>query len=265
TDLFSGAILPGLLLSSLYIGYCLIRCQINPKMGPSLPEEERKMPKDQLLKELFMGVLPVAIIIFFTLGTILLGICTPTDAAAFGCFAAFCLTVGTRKISWKNFKLSVFSTVKITAMIMLLLAASNFFGAVFSRLGTANLISNFMLGLGLPSGIMLVLILMVVFVLAWPLEWIPIVVIYLPILLPVIKQCGWNMTWFCVLVAVCLQTAWLSPPVALSAYFLKGVVPEWDLKDIYLGMLQFMVLQIIGVIIVALFPQIVLWLPTLGK
>ena len=101
-----------------------------------------------------------------------------------------------------------------------------------------------------------------IFLLGWPLEWVPIVMIIVPIILPLIEALGFNLTWFAILVAVNLQTAWLSPPVALSAYFLKGVVPEWDLKDIYLGMMQFMVLQIIGLIIIIIFPKIVLWLPT---
>jgi TRAP-type mannitol/chloroaromatic compound transport system permease large subunit len=100
-----------------------------------------------------------------------------------------------------------------------------------------------------------------IFLLGWPLEWVPIVLIVLPILLPLVQELGFNLTWFAILVAVNLQTAWLSPPVALSAYFLKGVVPDWDLKDIYLGMMQFMVIQVIGLVLIIIFPQIALWLP----
>ena len=103
----------------------------------------------------------------------------------------------------------------------------------------------------------------VIFLLGWPLEWVPIVLIIVPILLPLVEQLGFNLTWFGILVAINLQTAWLSPPVALSAYFLKGVVPEWDLKDIYAGMMQFMVIQMIGLLCVMFFPQIALWLPEL--
>lgn len=195
----------------------------------------------------------------------MVGICTPTDAAAMGAFGSLLLTVASRKLCWRDFKLAVFHTVEITTMIMFLIACSNFFGSVFSRLGTANMISNILLSLDLPSGVLLAISLLVIFILGWPLEWVPIVVIYLPILSPIIQQCGWNVTWFCILVAVCLQTAWLSPPVALSAYFLKGVVPEWNLKEIYLGMMQFMVIQLIGLILIALFPQIALWLPAVFK
>jgi TRAP-type mannitol/chloroaromatic compound transport system permease large subunit len=129
-------------------------------------------------------------------------------------------------------------------------------------MGSASLIAESLLGLDLPPTIMLLLILGVIFVLGWPLEWVPIVLIVVPILLPLVQKMGVNVVWFCTLVAVCLQTAWLSPPVALSAYFLKGVVPDWELKDIYRGMMQFMVLQVVGLLLVLMFPQLALWLPT---
>jgi TRAP-type mannitol/chloroaromatic compound transport system permease large subunit len=148
-------------------------------------------------------------------------------------------------------------------MILLLVAASNFFGSVFSRLGSATLIAESLLTLNFSPTIMLLLILTIIFVLGWPLEWVPIVLIVVPILMPLVQKLGIDLVWFCTLVAVCLQTAWLSPPVALSAYFLKGVVPDWELKDIYAGMMQFMVLQIIGLLLILFFPQIALWLPAL--
>jgi TRAP-type mannitol/chloroaromatic compound transport system permease large subunit len=148
-------------------------------------------------------------------------------------------------------------------MILLLVAASNYFGSVFSRLGSANMIAEGLLTLSLSPEIMLILILGVIFVLAWPLEWVPIILIVVPILLPLVRKMGIDMLWFSTLVAVCLQTAWLSPPVALSAYFLKGVVPHWGLRDIYAGMMQFMVLQLIGLGLLFLFPAMATWLPAL--
>ena len=123
------------------------------------------------------------------------------------------------------------------------------------------MLTELLLGLDLPPMVLLVMIMALIFLLGWPLEWVPIVLIIVPILLPLIEQLGFNLVWFGILVAVNLQTAWLSPPVALSAYFLKGVVPEWDLKDIYIGMMQFMVIQLIGLILIMVFPQIALWLP----
>lgn len=261
TDLFAAAILPGILLAGLYIAYTLIRCLINPKLGPALPVEERADGLGSVVKELVVGVVPVVIIILATLGLILAGVATPTDAGAVGAFAVFLLTLCYRSLTWEKLKKAVYSTLEVSSMILLLVAASNFFGAVFSRLGSPGMIAEGLLTLDLPPTLMLVLVLFIIFLLAWPLEWVPIILIVVPILLPLIKQLNIDLIWFCTLVAVCLQTAWLSPPVALSAYFLKGVVPDWKLGDIYLGMMQFMALQIVGLAIVLGFPRIATWLP----
>jgi tripartite ATP-independent transporter DctM subunit len=263
TDLFAAAVIPGLLLSSLYIVYCLVRSYLNPALGPALPMEERAESFGLVVKELVLGVAPVVVIILATLGVILAGIATPTDAGAVGSFAVLVLTLAYRRLDWPKMKIAVYSTLKVSSMILLLVAASNYFGAVFSRLGSANLIAESLLTLNLPPTAMLALILAVIFVLGWPLEWVPIVLIVVPILLPLVQKLGIDLVWFCTLVAVCLQTAWLSPPVALSAYFLRGVVPDWSLKDIYAGMLQFMALQVFGLLLVLFFPQLALWLPAL--
>jgi tripartite ATP-independent transporter DctM subunit len=263
TDLFAAAIIPGLVLSGLYIAYCLGRSFINPELGPPLPMEERAESKWVVIKELSVGVLPVVIVILATLGVILAGIATPTDAGAFGAFVVLILTLVTGTMDWTKLKRSVYATLEVSCMILLLVAASNYFGSVFSRLGSANMIAEGLLTLSLSPEIMLILILGVIFVLAWPLEWVPIILIVVPILLPLVRKMGIDMLWFSTLVAVCLQTAWLSPPVALSAYFLKGVVPHWGLRDIYAGMMQFMVLQLIGLGLLFLFPVMATWLPAL--
>jgi TRAP-type mannitol/chloroaromatic compound transport system permease large subunit len=239
-----------------------VRSYLNPKLGPALPMEDRR-PVGYVVKEVVLGMLPVVVVIAATLGVILAGIATPTDAGAVGSFAVFILTLIYRRLTWKKMKIAVMSTLEVSCMILLLVAASNYFGAVFSRLGSATLIAESLLTLNFSPTIMLLLILAIIFVLGWPLEWVPIVLIVVPIMLPLVQKLGIDLVWFCTLVAVCLQTAWLSPPVALSAYFLKGVVPDWDLKDIYAGMMQFMVLQIIGLLLILIFPQIALWLPNL--
>jgi TRAP-type mannitol/chloroaromatic compound transport system permease large subunit len=208
-----------------------------------------------------LGIAPVVVVIFATLGVILAGIATPTDAGAVGAFAVLLLTLAYRRMTWTGFRSAVYSTLLTSCMILLLVAASNYFGSIFSRMGSASLIAESLLKLDLPPMAMLILILGIIFVLGWPLEWVPIVLIVVPILLPLVQKLGIDIVWFCTLVAVCLQTAWLSPPVALSAYFLKGVVPEWEISDIYKGMLQFMVLQVIGLLLVLFFPQLALWLP----
>ena len=221
-----------------------------------------------LWDEFFAGLMPPTILISFALGSILLGFATPAEAAAMGAFGAILLSLGYGKFTIPGFFDNLIKSLEITVLIMFLVAASNFFGAEFSSLGTPKMMTEMMLQLELSPYLILIMVMALIFLLGWPLEWVPIVLIVVPILLPTVAALdvhGLNpydlMVWFGILVAVNLQTAWLSPPVALSAYFLKGVVPNWDLKDIYFGMMQFMLIQLIGLILIFIFPQIVLWLP----
>lgn len=325
TDLFRAAIIPGVLLASLYIIYAVGRCMINPSLGPILPPEDQPetspyyfmevvlvmgslvafvwlitigaasgfglFPLDGLIVpilwlgvmfgvykwaravqpggfyfsdlwyEFFMGLVPPTVLIAFALGSILAGWATPAEAAACGAFGAIVLSLSYGKFTFKGFYGALIKTLEISVLIMFLVAASNFFGAVFSNLGTPKFLTEVLLSLDLSTAAMLILVMALVFLLGWPLEWVPIVLIIVPILVPLLVQLNVNLTWFAILVAVNLQTAWLSPPVALSAYFLKGVVPEWDLKDIYFGMMQFMVIQVIGLCLIFIFPGFALWLP----
>ena len=264
TDLFAAAVLPGLLLSSIFIAWTLVRCWINPSLGPALPLEMRPKRLAPVLRDLAIGVLPVIVVIMSTLGVILAGIATPTDAGAVGCFATFVLTVGSGRMTLAKIRKAAYATLEISSMILLLVTASNLFGAVFSRLGSADFLAQMLTSLSLPPMLMLIVILALIFVLGWPLEWVPIVLIVVPIVLPIVQAAGIDLIWFCTLVAVTLQTAWLSPPVALSAYFLKGVVPQWDMKDIYAGMVQFMVLQLLAVGLLLIFPKLATWLPSVN-
>ena len=262
TDLFAAAIVPGLMLAALYTGYTLIRCHLNPDLGPVVPEDLIPDSMSEVWKEFFKGLVPPVLLVGASLGSILAGWATATEGAAMGAVGAIFLTLAYRKLTFESLRSALLKTLEITTLIMVLVCASNFFGAVFSRLGTPTMITEFLMVLDLPPTAILLIIMALIFLLAWPLEWVPIVLIIIPIVLPLIEQLGFNLTWFGILVAVNLQTAWLSPPVALSAYFLKGVVPEWDLSDIYKGMMQFMVIQVIGLALIIIFPQIVLWLPT---
>jgi TRAP-type mannitol/chloroaromatic compound transport system, large permease component len=261
TDLFAAAIMPGILLACLYAAYTTLRCYLNPKLGPVLPVNEQPNNMAKVWYEFIMGLIPPAGLVFFALGSILFGLATPTEGAGMGAFGAILLALAYKKLTLPGLKDALLKTLEITALIMFLVAASNFFGAVFSKLGTPSLLTDFLLNLEVNRYVILAIIMAAIFLLGWPLEWVPIVLIVLPIVLPLVIELGFNLTWFAILVAVNLQTAWLSPPVALSAYFLKGVVPEWDLKDIYLGMMQFMVIQVIGLILIIIFPKIALWLP----
>lgn len=259
--LFAAAVVPGLLLATLFVAYCLIRSFIQPELGPPLPKAERAPSVMYIVNELLRGVVPLAVIIVAVLGSILAGMATPTEAAGMGAFASLCLSVAYRRLNWSRFRDTLLRTLQTSSMVLLLIAAANFFGAVFSILGTPRMVTEWLLGLGLPLFLLLLLILALVFLMGWALDWAPIVLIFLPVILPVMSELNIDMVWFGALIAVCLQTAWLTPPVALSAYFLKGVMPDWELKDIYLGMLQFVVLQLIGLLLVLTFPEIVLWLP----
>ena len=328
TDLFAAAIIPGIMLAGLYAAYALIRCWLNPSLGPTLAEDEQPVvsslywleailvigsiiilftlmvmglsgslaglfpgsslalpliwagmmyfgsvwvratsPKgfffSGLWHEFFMGLVPPSALVAFALGSILFGWATPTEGAGCGAFGALLLSLAYRQLTAPRLFEALVKTLEISVLILFLVATSNFFGAVFSRLGTPTMITEFLLAWDLSPTLILIMIMAMIFLLGWPLEWVPIVLIILPILIPVLIKLDVNLTWFGILVAVNLQTAWLSPPVALSAYFLKGVVPDWDLKDIYLGMMQFMVIQLIGLALIFIFPQLVLWLPAM--
>jgi TRAP-type mannitol/chloroaromatic compound transport system permease large subunit len=214
----------------------------------------------ELWDEFFKGLMPPTILISFALGSILLGFATPAEAAAMGAFGAILLSLGYGKFTFPSFFDSLVKALEITVLIMFLVAASNFFGAQFSALGTPKMMTELLLGLEMSPYLILILVMALIFLLGWPLEWVPIVLIVVPMEVHGLDRYD-LMVWFGILVAVNLQTAWLSPPVALSAYFLKGVVPDWDLKDIYLGMMQFMMIQLVGLILLFVFPQLVLWLP----
>ena len=223
----------------------------------------------ELWNEFFAGLMPPTILISFALGSILMGFATPAEAAAMGAFGSIILSMAYGKFKIAGFFDSMIKALEITVLIMFLVAASNFFGAEFSSLGTPKMMTQALLQLDMSPYMILILIMALIFLLGWPLEWVPIVLIVVPVLLPTVMALdlpGFDsnydkMVWFGILVAVNLQTAWLSPPVALSAYFLKGVVPNWDLKDIYLGMMQFMMIQLVGLILLFTFPSLVLWLP----
>ena len=248
------------------IGFLLLCAYLSLPVYRS--DAEKRFWFSGLWNEFFAGLMPPTILISFALGSILLGFATPAEAAAMGAFGSILLSIGYRKFTFSGFFDSLIKSLEITVLIMFLVAASNFFGAEFSNLGTPKMMTEALLGLDISPILVLILVMALIFLLGWPLEWVPIVLIVVPILLPTVAalDLGFEseydmMVWFGILVAVNLQTAWLSPPVALSAYFLKGVVPNWDLKDIYLGMMQFMVIQLIGLTLLLLFPQLVLWLP----
>ena len=267
--LYSAAFGPGLLLAGLYIIYCLVRSAINPSLGPPVPKDERITNLYELAKEFLIGVVPLAVLIGFTLGTILAGMATPTEAASCGALGATLLSLVYGKLTLKALKNAALSTMITSSMVLFLAVASNVFGAVFTQLGTTDLITNTLMQIPLPDVGKLMLIMVLIFVLGWPFEWPAIILVFLPIFLPVVQKLDLGMEtmdmliWFGALVAVNLQTAFLSPPVAMSAYYLKNVMPSWNLATIYRGMGQFMVIQVLCLALIILWPDVVLWLPRL--
>jgi TRAP-type mannitol/chloroaromatic compound transport system permease large subunit len=255
--------LPGLLLAGLYAVYTMVRVWRDPKLGPPLSDEELAVSKSYIAREFFLGLLPPAALIVATLGSIITGWATPTEGAAIGCVGALLVTAAHGQLTWRILKDATYRTVQTSSMVMVLLVASTFMGSVFSALGTPTFIAKAMLAWDIHPGLLIIAILALCFVLGWPLEWVPIVVIIVPIFLPILIAMKVDMVWFSILLAVTLQTCWLSPPVALSAYYLKGVMPEWELSDIYKGMLPFMGLQWAAVLILYFFPQIILIVPNM--
>ena len=268
SDLYASAFGPGFLLAGFYLVYLLGRAFLNPKLGPPVPKEERIHSVPVIIKEVLIGVVPLVMLIGAALGSILAGLATPTEAAGIGALGAMILAGAYRKLSYAGVKRAVLSTTATSAMVLLLAVTSNIFGAVFARLGTANWITEMMLALPLSPVMMLVVVLFLIFLLGWPFEWPAIVLVFLPIFYPVMDalkpQLGvamgiapdMVMVWFGALVAVTLQTAFMSPPVAMSAYYLRQVVKEWSLSTIYKGMFEFMILQCLAIALIVTFPRI---------
>jgi tripartite ATP-independent transporter DctM subunit len=272
-DLYAAAFGPGFMLAGIYLVYLLARSFLQPSLGPAVPPDERVQSVARLLWEVVAGVVPLFALIVATLGSILAGLATPTEAAAVGALGAFLLATAYGRVTYAAIRQAVLSTTATSSMVLLLAVTSNIFGAVFSRLGSATWLTETMLALPLSPVMMLILVIVVLFLLGWPFEWPAIILVFLPIFFPIIdtlrpvlaQSLGIDpdmvMIWFGALVAVTMQTAYLSPPVAMSAYYLKQVVKEWPLATIYKGMFQFMTLQCIAIAVVLFFPAIATWFP----
>ena len=260
-DLFAAAIVPGLILSGLYIAYAMGRSFLNPALGPPLPADQRASSLGEVVREFLSGIVPLAVIIFSALGSIIAGLATPTEAAAMGATGATLLTLAYGRLNISVLRQASLKTLQTSSLVLFLAVASNIYGAVFTRLGTSTMIAESLLALPVPPMVMLALLMVLIFLLGWPLEWPAIIFIFLPIFVPVAQELDVDLIWFSVLVAVNLQTAFLSPPVAMAAYYLRAVAPAWKLTDIYWGMFDFMVLQVIALAIVFFIPEVALWLP----
>jgi len=263
--LFMAAILPGLTLSALYGIYIISRCFLKPELGPVLPLEQRALPVGKKLLMIVTSMLPTLFLILAVLGTIFFGVAAPTEASAVGAFASIFLALSYRKLNWKTFRDSVYQTLRISSMIMLIVAAAFVFTGTFMLVGGGNLVKDFLLGLPIGRWGILAIMMAAFFIFGLFMEWVGIVPILVPIFTPIIAELGFHPLWAAMLFCVTMQTSFLTPPMAPALFYIKGVAPRGVNfgKHIVAGTIPFVALQLVGVALLAIFPQLALWLPSL--
>lgn len=264
--LFMGAFVPGLLLAALYVLYIIIRCRINPELGPALPPEAVQASLGRKVWLFITSVLPVGALVMAVLGSIFFGVAAPTEAAGIGALASLILAAAYRQLSRQNLKEAVFSTIKISAMVYMLLLGAGFFSVVFVRLGGARMARELLLNLPFQELGITISMLVLIFIMGMFLDPMATVMIIAPIITPIAQTLGHNPVWFAMLVIVTMQTAFLSPPFAMSIFYLKGIAPpEMRTKHIYRGVMPFLGIQALAILILMVFPQLVTWLPDLMR
>ncbi|MDM8554294.1 TRAP transporter large permease subunit [Desulfococcaceae bacterium HSG7] len=262
--LYAGALIPGFLLAGLYIIYVIGRAFLNPKLAPKPPKEQTDIPLKELIVMLLTSVVPLAVLILSVLGSILFGLATPSEAASVGAFGSLLLAVCYRELTWERLKQSVYLTARTSAMVCWLFVGSWTFSSVFSYLGGHMVIEEFVMGLNLSPVFFLILAQCIIFLLGWPLEWSEIIIIFVPIFLPLLDAFNIDPLFFGILVAFNLQTSFLTPPMAMSCYYLKGIAPSHiQLTTIFKGSLPFLAMVLIAMVILYNFPVITTWLPSL--
>ena len=259
--LFAAAMLPGLLLASLYIIYAIVLAILKPEVAPK-PKAEEIPETSVIIREVLVSFLPLFTLILLVLGTILAGIATPAEAAAIGAFGALVMAYFYKTLKWESFRESVFLTAKTSAMIMWLFIGSWTFASIFSYLGGHEIFEHFFKSIDIEPWQFLVITQVIIFLLGWPLEWTEILIIFVPIFLPLLKTFGIDPYFFAMLIALNLQTSFLTPPMAMSAYYLKGVQKKnVELMEIFKGIMPFLAIVIFAMIILYNFPGLATWLP----
>jgi tripartite ATP-independent transporter DctM subunit len=259
--LLIGSIFPGLLLSLLYITFIAVACFIRPSWGPAVAIE--KVP---FLKKIYLtgtSLIPPVALIVAVMGTILLGLAAPTEAASLGALGTILLAIGYRKFSFETLKKAAVETLKISSMIMMILTAGTMYTSVFLGLGGGELVENIVMNLNLSPWGVLFLFLGLIFAAGFILDWVSILLIFVPIFTPIVDKLGFDSIWFAILFLMMIQTSYLTPPMAGAIFYLKGIVPpEITVRHMYRGIIYFVLLQVIGIALVIIFPQISLWLPS---
>jgi tripartite ATP-independent transporter DctM subunit len=261
-QLYAAAFIPGVMLAGLYILYAMGIAIVKPEMAPRLPPEEVNIPFYRIAISLLTSFIPLAALIAMVLGAILMGLATPSEAAAMGSLGSIILAIAYRSFSFAKLKESVFLTARTSAMVCWLFVGSAIFSSVFGYLGGQDLVEQFFKSLPLNTFTFMILAQLLIFILGWPLEWTEIIVIFVPIFLPLLDDFGVDPLFFGVMVALNLQTSFLSPPVAMAAFYLKGVAPKHvRLEDIFRGCMPFIYIVIMCMLMIYAFPGLVTWLP----
>ena len=261
-QLYAAAIIPGFLLAGMYCAYVIVLALFKPHLMPPLPKEQGNVPVADVVRLLVKSFVPLAILILCVLGAIMFGLATPTEAAAVGALGAILLAAAYRALTWGRLKESVYLTARTSAMVCFLFVGSATFAGVFGYLGGQKIIESFVLGLNMNPITFLIVAQFIIFLLGWPLEWTEIIIIFVPIFLPLLPHFHIDPLMFGLLVALNLQTAFLSPPMAMAAYYLKGISPPHVLlTQIFRGCMPFLYIVLVSMLVVYIWPQLVLWLP----
>ena len=263
-DLMVGMLIPGLILALLYIVYIFFLCLIKPENGPRIDAEDEisKLTLNQKLIITVKALIPPLLMIFAVLGSIMLGWAAPTEAAALGAAGSIILSLFYKKLNWETFKGALIKTITVTSMIMFILMAGTMFTGVFAASGGMSVMKNVVESLNLAPWLLLLTFLLVIFIAGFFLEWISILLIFIPVFIPIVNSLGYDPVWFCVLVLIMIQTSYLTPPMAPAIFYLRGVAPkEITLISMYKGVIPFVIIQIIALGIVSYYPETVLWLP----
>ncbi len=261
-DLFVGMIFPGLIMAGAYITYILVRCTINPAAGPRLPRSDDEPLMAEKLRITLYALVPPVVMIAAVLGSIMFGFAAPTEAAALGALGSILLAILYRQFNFGVLNEALVKTLKVTCMIILILLGGNMFAGVFVASGGVSVAEELIEAANLTPWLTLVVFLAICFFAGFVLDWISVLLIFIPVFIPIIKTLGFDPVWFCVMFLVVIQTSYLTPPMAPAIFYLRGISPpEITLPDMYKGVIPFIILQIICLGIVGWFPQTVLWLP----
>lgn len=260
--LYAGALFPGLLLAGMYMLYVLIRCWLNPSLAPKLPKEQTDVPWTTVAWALATSFFPLTLLIMSVLGAIFFGIATPTEAAAVGSLGSLMLAAAYRSLTFGKIKDSVILTARTSAMVCWLFVGSFIFSSIFAILGGHEPIKNLVTAMNLSPTMFLIVAQIIIFILGWPLEWTEIIVIFVPIFLPLLEFFKIDPLFFGILIALNIQTSFLSPPVAMAPFYLKGIAPPHvTINQIFSGVMPYLAIVLFAMVLVYAFPGIALWLP----